>query len=74
VMSPWWGTSDIQSLADLANGFAIVQHIRPFPFGREALIAVAVIVAVIVALPILPLTLTMFSFQELVGRLLKVLF
>ena len=73
-MSPWWGTSDIQSLADLANSFAIVQHIRPFPFGREALIAVAVIVAVIVALPILPLTLTMFSFQELVGRLLKVLF
>jgi len=67
---PLVGTSDIQSLADLANSFAIVQHIRPFPFGREALIAVAVIVA----LPILPLTLTMFSFQELVGRLLKVLF
>jgi len=63
------GSSDIQSLADLANSFAVVQHIRPFPFGREGLITVAVIVG----LPILPLTLTMFSFQELVSRLLKVL-
>jgi hypothetical protein len=67
---PLLGSSDIQSLADLANSFTIVQHIRPFPFGREALIAVAVIVA----LPILPLTLTLFSFQELVSRLVKVLF
>lgn len=63
------GTSDIQSLADLANSFAVVQHIRPFPFGREAIITVAVIVV----LPILPLTLTMFSFQELVSRVLKIL-
>ena len=63
------GTADIQSLADLANSFAVVQHIRPFPFGREAIIAVAVFVA----LPLLPLSLTMFSFQELVARLLNVL-
>jgi hypothetical protein len=63
------GTSDIQSLADLANSFAVVQHIRPFPFGREAIITVAAIIAI----PILPLTFTMFSFQELVSALLKVL-
>jgi hypothetical protein len=63
------GSSDIQSLADLANSFEIVEHIRPFPFGRSAVIAVAVNVA----LPILPLSLTMFSLQELVARLVKVL-
>jgi hypothetical protein len=63
------GSSDIQSLADLANSFEVVQHIQPFPFGRPAIVAVAVCVA----LPILPLSLTMFSLQELVTRLVKVL-
>jgi hypothetical protein len=58
------------STAQKVGLFAVVQHVRPFPFDREGLVTVAVIVA----LPILPLTLTMFSFQELVGRLLKVLF
>jgi hypothetical protein len=63
------GSGDIQSLADLANSFAVVQHIRPFPFGKEAIIAVAVFIV----LPISPLILTMFSFQELVARLVQVL-
>ena len=63
------GTSDIQSLADLANSFEVVQQIRPFPIGRRAILAVAVFVAV----PILPLVLTMFSLQDLVARLLRVL-
>ena len=66
---PLVGTADIQSLADLANSFAVVQHVRPFPFGREAIIAVAVLIA----LPLLPLGLTMFSLQELVARLVNVL-
>jgi hypothetical protein len=63
------GSTDIQSLADLANSFEVIEHIRPFPFGRAAIIAVAIYVA----LPILPLSLTMFSFQELVTRLVQVL-
>jgi hypothetical protein len=66
---PLVGTADIQSLADLANSFAVVQHVRPFPFGAEAIVAVAIFIA----LPILPLSLTMFSFQEIVTRLLGVL-
>jgi len=66
---PLMGSSDIQSLADLANSFEVVQHIQPFPFRRPAIVAVAVCVA----LPILPLSLTMFSLQELVTRLVKVL-
>jgi len=66
---PLVGSYDIQSLADLANSFEVVQHIQPFPFGRPAIVAVAVYLA----LPILPLSLTMFSLQELVTRLVKVL-
>jgi hypothetical protein len=31
------GSSDIQSLADLANSFAVVKRVQPFPFGREEL-------------------------------------
>jgi hypothetical protein len=69
VDEPLVGSADIQSLADLANSFAVVQHIRPFPFGTETLVALAVFIA----LPILPLSLTMFSFQEIVTRLLGVL-
>jgi hypothetical protein len=63
------GSSDIQSLADLANSFAVVQHVSPLPFGRETIIGLAVIVV----LPLLPLVLTMFSMRELVVRLLQVL-
>ena len=66
---PLVGSGDIQSLADLANSFAVVQNIRPFPFGKAAIIAVAVFVA----LPLLPLSLTMFSLQELLARLVQVL-
>ncbi len=66
---PFVGSADIQSLADLANSFEVVEQIRPFPFGRSSIVAVAVFVA----LPLLPLSLTMFSFQELIARLLKVL-
>jgi hypothetical protein len=66
---PLVGTADIQSLADLANSFEIVQHIQAFPFGKQALIGVAVCVL----LPVAPLLLTMFSFQELFTGLVKVL-
>jgi hypothetical protein len=63
------GAEDIQSLADMANVYAVIQSIIPFPFGKGSLI----ILAVIIALPLLPLGLTMFSFKELVMRLVKLL-
>jgi hypothetical protein len=66
---PLVGSGDIQSLADLANSYSVVRSITPFPFGRSSLIGLAVIIA----LPLLPLTLTMFSFEELALRLLKIL-
>jgi hypothetical protein len=61
---------DIQSLAGLANSYNVVQSIVPFPFGKENLVALVVLIA----LPLVPLLLTMFSAQELVERILKVLF
>ena len=64
------GTSDLQSLADLANSYAVVRAMRIMPFGPEDITHLAVITAA----PLLPLTLTIFSLEELLTRLVKVLF
>jgi len=65
---PLVGTGDIQSLADLGNSFSVVQAIIPFPFGRSSLVGLVVFIA----LPLLPLALTMFSLKELLTRLLQI--
>ena len=62
------GSADIQSLADLANSYQIVQSMRAFPFGKEALIQLNAMIAI----PLLPLGLTMFPLEELLLRLVKV--
>ena len=62
------GSADIQSLADLANSFQVVQSMRTFPFGKEALLQLNLMIA----LPLLPLALTMFPLDELLLRLVKV--
>jgi hypothetical protein len=67
--APLLGSPDVQSLADLSTSFGIVQSITPFPFGKSSLIELAVIIAV----PLLPLSLTMFSAKELGSRLLRIL-
>lgn len=61
------GSADIQSLADLGNSFEVIQDMRPFPFGRSTVIRLAVITA----LPLLPLTLTVIPLEELLERLFK---
>jgi hypothetical protein len=66
---PLVGSADIQSLADLANSFDVVQRMRPFPFGKETVIPLAVTVV----LPGLPLVLTVIPLEELVKRLLGAL-
>jgi hypothetical protein len=63
------GSPDIQSLADMGNSFAIVEDMRWAPFTLKTVLHLAVTTL----LPLLPLTLTMFSAQELLARLLKVL-
>jgi len=67
---PLVGSADIQSLADLGNSFEVVKGMRSVPITREAVVQLAVLTL----LPLLPLLLTMISFEELLGRLLKVVF
>jgi len=67
---PLLGSADIQSLADLANSFEVIQQIKPIPFTPRALVQL-VVVAVI---PLAPLLLTMISAQELFQKLLTVVF
>jgi hypothetical protein len=63
-------SGDIQSLADLGNSFTVVQEMRLVPFGFKD----AVRLAVATAAPLIPLGLTIFSLEELVSRLIKILF
>lgn len=64
------GTGDIQSLADLANSYSVVREMNLVPFGRGD---VAQLVGA-TALPLLPLLLTMMPLEELVSRVVKIIF
>jgi hypothetical protein len=64
------GSGDIQSLADLGNSYATVKEMRPVPFDLHDI----GILAAATALPLLPLGLTVFSLDELVTRIVKILF
>jgi hypothetical protein len=61
------GSADIQSLADLAQSFEVIQSIRPFPFDKSTVIGLVVLTA----LPFLPLMLTVIPLDVLVDRLLR---
>jgi hypothetical protein len=67
---PLVGSSDIQSLADLSNSFEVVRTMRIVPFTKEAILLLA---AATVA-PIAPLLLTMMPLEELLKKLLGMLF
>jgi hypothetical protein len=64
------GTGDLQSLADLGNSFSVVHEMRIVPFGHSDVVRLAAWAAA----PLLPLGLTMFSLEQLLTRLIKVLF
>lgn len=61
------GSTDIQSLADMANSYSVVQSMRPVPFGLEI---VTFLVAMCVA-PLLPLTLTIVPFEKMIDYVIK---
>ena len=63
------GTGDIQSLADLGNSFGVIHEMKFVPFGVTDIIRLAATTAA----PLLPLTLTLFSMDELLTRLIKVI-
>lgn len=64
------GSSDIQSLADLANSFQVIRDIRAFPFDKET----AIQVFLFVIIPILPLVLTMIPLEELLKKFFETIF
>jgi hypothetical protein len=64
------GAADIQSLADLGNSYGLVRDMRPVPFGLDDVTRLAAATAA----PIVPLLLTIFSPEELLMRIIKVLF
>ena len=67
---PFVGTGDIQSLADLGNSYEVVRTMRVAPITKEAVLRV---VAATVA-PIAPLALTMMPLEDLLKKLLGILF
>ncbi|MBS3951586.1 MAG: hypothetical protein KGZ88_01395 [Methylomicrobium sp.] len=66
---PLVGSGDIQSLNDMAGSFEVVQTMRPFPFSKTIVLQTAITVLA----PLLPLTLTLISLEDLLNRLLGVL-
>ena len=64
------GSGDIQSLADLGNSFEMVRTMRLAPVTKETILRLAAATLV----PIVPLALTMMSLEELLKKLLGILF
>jgi hypothetical protein len=64
------GSGDIQSLADLDGSFSVVNEMRSVPVKLND----AVRLAAATAAPFVPLLFTVFSLEELVTRLVKMLF
>jgi hypothetical protein len=64
------GSGDIQSLADLSNSFEVVRTMRIVPFTKESILRLAVVTVA----PVAPLLLTMMSLEELLKKLLGILF
>jgi hypothetical protein len=64
------GSADIQSLADLGNSFGFVRNMRTFPIDLNGIIPLIMATA----LPMLPLVLTVYPFDELVLKIVGFLF
>lgn len=67
---PFIGSADIQSLADLGNSFEVAKEMRLAPISMQTVLQLAVATLA----PVLPLMLTMISLEELVQRLLTIIF
>jgi hypothetical protein len=64
------GTGDIQSLADLGNSYAVVNEMRIVPFGLKDVTRLATAAAA----PLVPLLLLVWSPEEVITQVIKVLF
>ncbi len=67
---PLVGSPDIQSLADLRNGYQVIAGIRLVPFDLRNVLALAASIL----LPLAPLLLTTFSLDEILDRVFRSFF
>jgi len=67
---PLVGSGDIQSLADLGNSYEVVRTMNMAPVSKDAILRLTAAVLV----PIVPLLLTMMPWEELLKKLLGILF
>jgi hypothetical protein len=67
---PILGTADIQSLADLGNSYAGVREMKIVPFGLRDITRLVAATAA----PLLPLLLVIMPLEELVMRIIKIIF
>jgi hypothetical protein len=67
---PMLGSNDIQSLADLGNSFEVVRSMRIVPVSKEAVFQLGVATLA----PIVPLVLTLMPLEDLLKKLLGVIF
>lgn len=64
------GTPDIQSLADIGNSFVVVEQMRTVPFNYYDVVYLGALTLI----PLVPLLLFVFSLEELVEKLISILF
>lgn len=64
------GAPEMSSLIDLGDSYKVIQEMRSVPVTRDAM----VFLAAVTVLPLLPLTLTMMSAEELLRKLIGILF
>ena len=70
IDEPLINNADFQSLADLGNSFEVVKGMRYVPFTMMTVLQIAAITLA----PIAPLVLTMIALDELLERLLRIIF
>ncbi len=64
------GSGDIQSLADLGNSFEVVKTMKSAPVTKDSIL----LLLIATLAPIMPLALTMMPLEELLKKLLGILF
>jgi len=67
---PLVGSGDIQSLADLANSFEVVRTMQFAPITKDAFLRLVAATVI----PVVPLALTMMPLEELLRKLLGIIF
>ena len=67
-VEPLVGSSDIQSLADLANSYEVLRTMRIVPLSKDAVIRLAVLTL----LPLAPLLLTLMPLEEILKKLFSI--